>query len=184
MRLSKAMAAARPGHGPSGLPRGIRLPLALLMAVLAGCTHIAAPWAKKAAADGDVTRRREEWNQIVAYRRMADLGALVADDVQVIAPARSVNGRRNLVRSFEALVHKRPDLVQIFTPERVERHPRWKFAAERGRWSESWQEQGEQTELRGSYYALWKLKDGRWRLHSQIITPLSCKGARYCKTQE
>lgn len=179
------MIAMRTRHGPLRLrPFGMRALAAVLAAVLlAGCAHIALPWAK-APVEGDVARRREEWNQIVAYRRMDDLGALVADDVEIVFPTRSVSGRKNLVRSHEALVQKRPDLLQVYTTERVDRNPRWKFAAERGRWSESWQEQGEPTELSGSYYALWKLKDGRWRLQSQIVTPLACKGTRYCKTLE
>lgn len=161
----------------------IHILLASIVAILvAGCAHIAAPWAKR--PEGDVERQRQQWNQLVAYRKPADLAAITTDDVQLITPSRVVSGRKNLVRSYESLLQKRPDLVQIFTPDRVERNANWKFAAERGRWLESWQEQGEDTEVRGSYYALWKLKDGRWRLHSQIVTPLSCKGARYCKSLE
>ncbi|KQY54667.1 nuclear transport factor 2 family protein [Lysobacter sp. Root494] len=161
----------------------IRILLAsIVLAVIAGCAHVAAPWAKR--VESDIERQRQQWNQLVAYRKPADLAGLVADDVQLITPSRVVSGKKNLVRTYEGLLQKRPDLVQIFTPERVERNAKWKFAAERGRWSESWQEQGENTEVRGSYYALWKLKDGRWRLYSQIVTPLSCTGARYCKSME
>jgi ketosteroid isomerase-like protein len=161
----------------------VRILLASSIAILvAGCAHIMAPWAKR--AEGDVDRQRQQWNQIVAYRKPADLAALVTDDVQLITSAGVVSGKKNLARSYASLLQKRPDLVQIFTPESVEWNPKWKFAAERGHWSESWQEQGEDTEIRGSYYALWKLKDGRWRLYSQIVTPLSCAGARYCKSLE
>jgi ketosteroid isomerase-like protein len=156
--------------------------MSIAVLLIAGCAHVAAPWAKR--VEGDIERQRQQWNQLVAYRKPADLAALVTDDVQLITPAGIVSGKKNLTRSYAGLLQKRPDLVQIFTPERVERNPKWKFAAERGHWSESWQEQGEDTELRGSYYALWKLKDGRWRLHSQIVTPLSCTGARYCKSIE
>jgi ketosteroid isomerase-like protein len=161
----------------------VRILLASIVAILiAGCAHIAAPWAKQ--VESDIERQRQQWNQLVAYRKPAELAGLVTDDVQLITPSRVVSGRKNLARSYEGLLQKRPDIVQIFTPERVERNAKWKFAAERGRWSESWQEQGEDTEVRGSYYALWKLKDGRWRLHSQVVTPLSCSGARYCKSLE
>jgi ketosteroid isomerase-like protein len=161
----------------------VHILLASIVAILvAGCAHIAAPWAKR--PEGDVERQRQQWNQLVAYRKPADLAALVTDDVQLITPSGVVSGKKNLARSYAGLLQKRPDLVQIFTPERVERNPKWKFAAERGHWSESWQEQGEDTELRGSYYALWKLKDGQWRLYSQTVMPLSCTGARYCKSLE
>ena len=189
MRFQPRMTGARiERRSDHPVDAGMRLLFALvLLATLTGCGHIVMPWAARTAGgkvEGDVERQREQWNQLVAYRRMDDLAKLAADDVEVVTPYRVISGRKNLVRHYEALVDKRPDLVQIFTPERVERNPRWKYAAERGRWSESWQEQGEETELRGSYYALWKLRDGRWRLQSQIVTPTSCKGARFCKTLE
>lgn len=171
-----------PMHAPRMRVTACILLVSLAAMLVAGCAHISAPWAK--TVDGDIARQRQQWNQLVAYRKPAELSGLVTDDVQLITPSRVVSGRKNLSRSYEGLLQKRPDLVQIFTPERVEQNPKWEFAAERGHWSESWQEQGEDTEIRGSYYALWKLKDGRWRLHSQIVTPLSCTGARYCKSME
>jgi len=171
------------GHAVCPSRRCAPILTALLLAgLLAGCAHIAAPWAKR--VEGDIERQRQQWNQLVAYRKAAELANLAMDDVQVVTPSRAISGKKNLVRSYESLLQKRPDLVQIFTPESVERNPKWKFAAERGHWSESWQEEGENTEVRGSYYALWKLKDGRWRLYSQVVTPLSCTGARYCKSLE
>ena len=126
----------------------------------------------------------QQFNEAIALRKMANLGALVADDTQLVEPSRTTTGKKNLVRAYESLVQKRPDLLLIFTPDTVERNPRWPFAAERGRWYQSWQEQGEPVEVHGSYYALWKLKDGRWRIQSQIMTPVTCKGTRYCKAQE
>ena len=163
--------------------RSVRGLLAVACALLlASCAHFAA---SPSAADSDEIRsQRQEFNQLVAYRKMVALGALVGDDIQLITPAKVIKGRKDLVRSYEALVQKRPDLVSVFTTERVERNPRWKFAAESGHWSESWQQDGEAVELRGSYHALWKLKDGRWRIHAQVVTPVSCTGTRYCKSQE
>jgi len=172
LRLHES-ASARPRCRWNVSLRGaIRIPLAAIVLILvAGCAHIATPWAGRAG--GDIDRQRQQWNELVAYRKVADLAGIATDDVQVTTPSRVINGRKNLVRSYESLLQKR-----------VDRNPKWKFAVERGRWSESWQEQGENTEVRGSYHALWKLKDGRWRLYSQIVTPLSCTGARYCKSLE
>lgn len=178
------MMEATPMHLPENRARqSVRFLLALAsLLLLASCAHFAA---SPAAAESDeIRRQRQEFNQLVAYRKMVALGALVGDDVQLITPARVIKGRKELVRSFETLVHKRPDLVSVFTTDRVERNPRWKFASESGHWSESWQQNGEAVELRGSYHALWKLKDGRWRIHAQIVTPVSCQGTKYCKSQE
>jgi ketosteroid isomerase-like protein len=167
----------------SDVARPIRVLLLLAAAMqLGACAQMMAP--KTAPASGEIARQRQAFNQLIAYRRMADLGTLVTDDVQLVTPARTISGKKNLVRGYETLVQKRPDLLSVFTPERVERNPRWKFAAESGHWMESWQQDGESIEIHGSYHALWKLKDGRWRIQSQIVTPLSCKGARYCKALE
>ena len=46
---------------------------------------------------------------------------------------------------------------------------------------ETWREEGDFTELRGTYCATWKLSDGQWLLSGQIMTPLSCRGSLYCK---
>jgi len=156
--------------------------------LLAACAQFAALTQKGGTTKGgttpDIRGLRQQFNEFVALRKMAGLGGLVSDDTQLIEPSRITNGKKNFVRAHENLVQKRPDLLLIYTTDQVERNPRWPFAAERGRWYQSWQEQGEPIEVRGSYYALWKLKDGRWRIHSQIMTPVTCKGARYCKSQE
>lgn len=163
---------------------GVRSLLALaLLLLVAGCAQFTA-LTQKGGTSPDIRGLRQQFNEFVALRKMAGLGGLVSDDTQLIEPSRITSGKKNLVRAYESLVQKRPDLLLIFTPETVERNPRWPFAAERGRWYQSWQEQGEPIEVRGSYYALWKLKDGRWRIHSQIMTPVTCKGTRYCKSQE
>ena len=183
LRLHESASARPMSRWNVSLRDALRVPFAAIVFIfVAGCAHIATPGAGRAG--GEIDRQRQQWNELVAYRKVADLAGIATDDVQVTTPSRVINGRKNLVRSYESLLQKRPDLVQIFTPERVDRNPKWKFAVERGRWSESWQEQGENTEVRGSYHALWKLKDGRWRLYSQIVTPLSCTGARYCKSLE
>lgn len=170
-------------HTAHRASRPMRFVLALVgLPLLTACAHFAAP---QAPVESDVIRtQRQEFNQLVAYRKMAALGALVGDDVQLITPARVIKGRKELVKSYETLVQKRPDLVSVFTTDRVERNPRWKSAAESGHWSESWQQDGEAVELRGSYHALWKLKDGRWRIHAQVVTPVSCTGTKYCKSLE
>ncbi len=176
-------AGGRPsGRWPAIARYATRVLLVASLAGLCACAHLLAP--APARDETGIRRQREAFNQLIAYRDMKGLGALLADDVQLVTPAKTVGGRRNLVRNYEGLLKQRPDLVSIFTTERVERNPRWKFAAESGRWLDSWQHQGEATEVAGSYYAIWMFRDGRWRLHSQTVTPLSCKGPRYCKSLE
>ncbi|QNP39407.1 nuclear transport factor 2 family protein [Lysobacter solisilvae (ex Woo and Kim 2020)] len=181
--------AVVPNPIPVAAARVVRARLGRLLCALvlpfalAACAHFT--WPTKAKGETtDIRALRHQFNEFVALRKFGGLGGLVSEDVQLIEPARTTSGRKNLVRAYEALVQKRPDLLLDFTPDAVERNPRWAFAAERGRWSQSWQEQGEPVEVRGTYYALWKRRDGRWRIDAQVMTPVSCKGARYCKSQE
>jgi hypothetical protein len=179
------MPVATPGFLRLRRGAGRLLLLLVLAVVLAACAQLRALAPKKGdAADPDIRGLRHQFNELVALRKFGGLAGLVSEDTQLIEPSRTTSGRKNLVRAYEALVQKRPDLLLDFNVDAVERNPRWSFAAERGRWSQAWQEQGEPVEVRGTYYALWKRKDGRWRIHAQIMTPVSCKGARYCKSQE
>lgn len=124
---------------------------------------------------------RQHLNELVATRRLSEFAAVLADDVVDIIPAGTRTGRDQVVHDFESLLQRRPDLTLILTSDSIETNPIWPLAAESGHWYESWKEQGDFTELRGTYYAVWKLSDGRWQLSSQVITPLSCKGIIYCK---
>ena len=40
-----------------------------------------------------MNRLRQQWNQLVAYRKPVDLAALATEDVQLVSPARVVSGR-------------------------------------------------------------------------------------------
>ncbi|GAB3101209.1 nuclear transport factor 2 family protein [Lysobacter terrae] len=161
--------------------RGRWLLALVLPALLGACEHFPLP---TGSTDPEIRRQRQQFDQTFAYRRMGELANVVTDDIQLTTPSRVTTGKKNLVRYHEALVQKHPDVVLAFTTERVERNPRWKFAAESGHWTESWQEDGESVEIRGSYYALWKFQSGRWRLQSQTMAPVSCKGPKYCQTME
>lgn len=176
------MRAVRLGQGREGQRRGRWLLAMALPALLGACEHLPLPTA--GPSDAEIRRQRQQFDQTFAYRRMGELAAMVTDDFQLTTPSRVTTGKKNLVRYHEAQVQKHPDIVLAFTTERVERNPRWKFAAESGHWSESWQEDGESVEIHGSYYALWKFKDGRWRLQSQMMAPVSCTGPKFCKTME
>jgi hypothetical protein len=131
----------------------------------------------------NIKHGRQLLNDAVATRRIADFVSLLAEDVVDIIPSGARKGKDEVVRDFESLLKRRPDLTLILTPDRIETYPLWSLAAESGHWYESWTERGDFTELRGAYFAMWKLSDAKWLVSSQIITPLSCKGTIYCNAE-
>lgn len=89
-------------------------------------------------------------------------------------PRRSSSSSRPVIEATDR------DLVLNHEPQGVRIYRKGTFAAESGEWNESWGERGVPTELRGSYFALWRKVHGRWLLDSQVFVPLVCKGGSYC----
>lgn len=105
-------------------------------------------------------------------------------EIQFVTPSRTVSGVEGFLLSQTALIEKRPDIVLVFLPDQIDYSRFSGLAAESGHWYESWREKGDFTEIRGTYYGVWKLEAGQWRLQSQIFTPLSCNGIKYCTSVE
>jgi hypothetical protein len=136
-----------------------------------------------AVGASNIRHSRQHLNDAVATRRISDFVSLLADDVVDIIPSGARKGKDEVVRDFESLLKRRPDLTLTLTPDRIETYPLWSLAAESGHWYESWTEKGDFTEIRGAYFAMWKMSGTRWLLSSQIKTPLSCKGTIYCNAE-
>lgn len=156
--------------------------LVLLSASMLLCSCVSNPQLSTSGAS-NIRLSRQHLNELLATRRTSDFASLLADDVVDIIPASARRGRDEVEHDYESLLQRRPDLTLILTPDSIETNPLWLLAAESGHWYESREEKGDFTELRGTYYAMWKLSDGRWQLSRQVITPLSCKGTIYCKAK-
>lgn len=79
----------------------------------------------------------------------------------------------------------RGDVATIATllgsDESVETGPaKWPVVSERGTWIERWVEDGRQNVLEGTYQAMWRLQEGRWRLAAHLMVPARCAGP-YCQ---
>jgi hypothetical protein len=155
----------------------VLLSTSILLCSCASSQHLSASGAS------NVKLSRRHLNEAVATRRFSDFVALLAEDVVDIIPSGARIGKNEIAHDYESLLKRRPDLTLILTPDRIETYPLWSLAAESGHWYESWTERGDFTELRGAYFAMWKLSDAQWLLSSQIITPLACKGTIYCKAE-
>ena len=158
------------------------IPILLMAAAIGACAHIPA-----GPSDHPVTLiqlQRQQMNDLFSARRVPEIVDYIAKDIQFVVPAGAWSGKDEFIHMHQALLLQRPDLVLTFMPDSIEYNQLWQFAAESGHWYESWREDGDFTELRGTYYAGWKLQDGQWRLYSHVLMPLSCKGTTYCIPRE
>lgn len=162
-----------------------RSPLILLTALItAGCSLTMRSSGPPSAADEIETIRQARLAQNRAIREQ-DLDAIV----EVMEPdihATSGVGihvvgrdtyRRAYADDFEVLdrvVYTRsPDEIEISSMETglAER-----IAAESGTWTGSFVAPRGPAQVRGVYTAMWRKRNGRWRINSELFVSLACSG--------
>jgi hypothetical protein len=84
-------------------------------------------------------------------------------------------------RHNEDLFKLRPDVATIRTPGRVAVTEGIDVASEEGTSIERWTARDGITELRGSYFTMWKRINGKWKQQAEVTVPESCKGGSYCR---
>jgi hypothetical protein len=84
-------------------------------------------------------------------------------------------------RNTAASVAERPDLFYENRPTRIRVVADFELASEYGEWLERWKEPTGLTEMRGTYYVLWRRVEGRWVIEGVVEMPESCIGSDYCK---
>ena len=108
------------------------------------------------------------------------LANIFTQDVVMTSGGGQWRSREELLGFIKGLHERRPGITLNTIPELVEVGPKdWGVVSERGRWIERWGHDDELNELTGSYLAMWKLVDGKWRLAVLTIIPLQCSGP-YC----
>lgn len=158
------------------------IPVLVLAAVIGACAH--SPSGSSDHPASQIRLQRQQMNNLFSERRLPEIVDYLAKDIQFVTLFGTSSGTDEFVHGHQALLLERPDLLLTFTPDSIEHNQLWQLAAESGHWYESWREDGDYTELRGSYYAVWKLQDGQWRLYSHVFVPLSCKGTTYCRPRK
>ena len=117
-------------------------------------------------------------NQAYATRDTALLATLLAPDFQMTTGAASRTGRLENMTGMARLIQKRPDLVMVFSPDKIDASS--KMGAEAGTWREQWTEPDGLVELRGSYLIMWIKQADGWRQKALLLVPTACKGGAYC----
>ena len=128
-----------------------------------------------------IKMRSAAWNNAFNNRDSNTLYAMYDTGAVFISGGARQIGKEQCQQLFRRLFTRRPDIITMNTPDRIDVNFQWKVAFETGDWTESWTEKGDTTrsELRGRYSQMWRFADGDWRIVSSIFTPLQCKGS-YC----
>jgi ketosteroid isomerase-like protein len=164
------------------LHRARRATLVVACAAVAACATQGrrAPLADAAA---DVRAARARWNAALIARDSGALGQLVEDSAVQVSARVTRMGRAAFLRVFLENMTARPEFRLTYEPVQVAGcdRPMCAVATESGRWHETWREDGEPTEVGGTYYAIWRRDaEGRWRIRGEAFATLVCLGRRYC----
>jgi hypothetical protein len=124
---------------------------------------------------------RERWNRAVEKRDATALRALFGDTYHFAGGLGHISGPDSAVAAVTRLFAQRPDVFYEARPTRIRVVADHGFASEYGEWVERWREPSGLTELRGTYYVLWRYQVDRWLMEAEVNVPETCIGSDYCK---
>ena len=124
---------------------------------------------------------RDKWNRAIENRDAAVLRELSSESFHGIGGAGHASGRDEAAAFFTRLFKQRPDLFYEWRPVRIRVVADHGLASEYGEWVERWKEPTGMTEMRGTYYVLWRRSGGQWVIEGEVQMPESCVGSDYCK---
>ena len=140
------------------------------------------------AADGgsatksSVQDARMRWNAALLKRDSTALGALLDDSAVHVSPRFTHIGKTDYLSVFLQNM-ARPEFELVYQPDRIVpcARPACLLATEYGSWKETWLQDGDPTEVSGTYYALWRKHGDEWQIRSEVFATLKCRGERYCR---
>jgi ketosteroid isomerase-like protein len=154
--------------------------LPVLLACVAGCaTAGGSGWKSDVAYE--IRAARERWNAGLLARDSGALAALLEDSAVHLSPAFTHVGRAAYMTVFLRGM-ARPEFLLRYEPERFTpcAPVGCGAATEYGRWRETWRQDGEPTEVSGSYFTIWRRHGDQWQIRSESFATEVCKGQRYC----
>lgn len=161
-----------------------RQPVVLALLFLLGSSACAPPAAGRTSPDIAATARsrRQQWNLAFANRDSTALAALVEDHAVHVSPQFTHVGRSAYLSVFLQALATRPHVQLTYSPDRVTdcKRPNCGIATEYGRWKKGWLQNGEDTEVSGTYYAIWREHNGQWQIRSEVFATSICRGRAYC----
>jgi ketosteroid isomerase-like protein len=155
--------------------------IGLMIVAASGCASHAV---RLAPTDSEASVRdaRRRWNATLAARDSSALARLVEDSAVHVTVRFTHVGKPAFLAQFLSAMSARPQFQLTYRSERVNlcERPSCEMATEYGTWNETWLENGEPTEVSGTYYAIWRLHNDAWQIHSESFATTKCRGRRYC----
>ena len=132
--------------------------------------------------DAGVRDARRRWNAALVARDSSGLTQLVEDSATHVSTRFVHEGRAAYLAQFLRAMTTRPQFLLIYRPEQVTMCQRrdCQTATEYGTWTESWLEDGEPTEVSGTFYAIWRKHGDVWQIQREAFVTTQCSGKRYC----
>ena len=157
--------------------------LGLLLALLIGAACAGRQALGAATEVGpDIRAARLQWNAALVARDSGALAKLVEDSAVHVSPQFIHVGRVAFLAQFLRAMTTRPQFHLTYLVEAVTvcERPSCAVATEYGSWTESWLQEGEPTEISGTYYAIWRRNERGWQIRSEVFATTRCRGTRYC----
>lgn len=151
--------------------------LALLLAA-------AAHWPDCALAERQIRAERAAFNRALAAADFRAIGAVLADDAQMITGADSmiVAGKAAQLALWSEDLKGPRRRVYVRTPDRIEVSPVGPMALETGHWRGR-QISSAKNWASGVYSAKWRRIGGTWKIESETYMATAC-GATFCPTRK
>ena len=156
-----------------------RMALSSLLVISALCSASMAqvPDPQEAA----IRAARDKWNSALAKRDVTVIRELLSESFHGVGGIGHIPSRDALLALATERFAERPDLFYENRPTRIRVVADFGLASEYGEWLERWKEPTGLTEMRGTYYVLWRRVEGRWVIEGVVEMPESCIGSDYCK---
>lgn len=157
--------------------------VATVASVVGGCGAARSQGQPTARTEIDRIRElREEQNEAIRDRDLDGIAALYERDVQVTSGVGiHVDGREAYRNAFADDFRALKDVNYTRFPTAIEISSihtdlAERLASETGTWTGTWTLPRGSASMHGVYSALWRKRNGRWRVNSEMFVALTCAG--------
>jgi ketosteroid isomerase-like protein len=151
----------------------------MLTLLLAAAAH----WPGAAQAEQQIRAQRAAFNRAIAKGDLAAIGAVLADNAQIVTGADSLvfNGKADELRLWREDLAAPSRGIYVRTPDRIELSPVAPMAMETGHYK-GVDTKSDKDWSSGTYFAKWRRIAGKWLIESETYMTTAC-GGKYCPKQ-
>jgi ketosteroid isomerase-like protein len=148
----------------------------MLTLLLAAAAH----WPGAAQAEQQIRAQRAAFNRAIAKGDLAAIGAVLADNAQIVTGADSLvfNGKADELRLWREDLAAPSRGIYVRTPDRIELSPVAPMAMETGHYK-GVDTKSDKDWSSGTYFAKWRRIAGKWLIESETYMTTAC-GGKYC----